>query len=164
MVDGKMKEIKKSVRRVYMKLFVLAAVAVFGAIAIAQAQKGINSSSEQADAAPVELSAPTPIPIKQATVAETPNDSGTALVNFEETLPPDDAAMPAYAEEPTAWDATPAHSDLPADSFPDELPAEIPVAHGPLYRPCCQGIRSIQIVEQATPGRCVQSLWVAVGE
>ena len=123
MVDGKMKEIKKSVRRVYMKLFVLAAVAVFGAIAIAQAQKGINSSSEQADAAPVELSAPTPIPIKQATVAETPNDSGTALVNFEETLPPDDAAMPAYAEEPTAWDATPAHPDLPADSLPDELPA-----------------------------------------
>ena len=40
---------------------------------------------------------------------------------------------------------------------PDELPAEIPVAHGPLYRPCCQGIRSIQIFEKGHLGDASRS-------
>ena len=87
MLAGKMKEIKKSIRRVYMRLFVLGAVVIFGAIALAQAQKdtsGGDESTNRPGPLPAETQT-TPITRVSGDRLDTDGQVEPANVQFAET-------------------------------------------------------------------------------
>ncbi|MDG2380815.1 MAG: hypothetical protein P8N76_04005 [Pirellulaceae bacterium] len=121
MLTGKMKEINKSVRRVYLRLFVLAAVVVFGAIAIAQAQKGKGKDSLPEPAA-ISFENATPMPLKQNPEQDS---TTTKQVNHEGELPPAETDLKPIDTEPADWQSTELPSDLAADPI-DESDTGLP--------------------------------------
>ncbi len=120
MLAGKMKEIKKSVRRVYMRLLVLGAVVVFGAIAIAQAQKAISGSDDSNVPDPMEVGSKLS-PIAKANTNEADVDGSILPTNAE--FPEDDTDQwqddIEETDDASAWPT----EDLTGDqSFDQELP------------------------------------------
>ena len=110
MLAGKMKEIKKSVRRVYMRLFVLAAVVVFGAIAIAQAQKG-KAKDELPGPDTVSFDDAAPIPLRSAAI----DQSAATLVGYQDELPAAESTLEPIEAEPIEWESAELPNDLAAD-------------------------------------------------
>lgn len=129
-----MKELKKSLKRIYTRFVVLTALVVFGAIAIAQGNKdqGLESPPMNSTAQTLQASVAQPIP----------NNDGVSQASFEEpmdipdlpaALPPAQSGSMDETDEPDAWgeiESQPVSSALPeadpvdAIGYDDALPEE----------------------------------------
>ena len=121
MLAGKMKEIKRSVRRVYMRLLVLGAVVVFGAIAIAQAQKAMSGGDE--DNSPNLMKVDSGLaPIAKADTNQADLDGGVLPANAEfpegESEPWPDDTQGFSASESQSWSTDDPVDDLVARRYP----------------------------------------------
>ncbi|MCP4194340.1 MAG: DUF11 domain-containing protein [Planctomycetaceae bacterium] len=121
MLTGKMKEINKSVRGVYMRFVLLAVVVVFGAIAIAQAQKG-KGKDALAEPAAISFDNASPVPLKQNSE---PDSTTSKQVDFETPLPSAETGLESSDTESPDWQSTELPSDLAADPI-DESNADLP--------------------------------------
>jgi uncharacterized repeat protein (TIGR01451 family) len=136
MLAGKMKEIKKTVKRIYSRFVILTAVVVFGAIAIAQGQKdAVDGSSGEPPQLLAGFSGAAPIPVSDTSGM---GEAGPTIDDLPPIQPasanvalPDDIdadpGMPATWSQEIPYDDDPS-SDHPSSDHPpasyDEMPAD----------------------------------------
>ncbi len=131
MLAGKINEIKKSIKRVYMRLGLLTAVVIFGAIAIAQAQKDHNVadlSDAPASIQPLAAAGPLPAADVVAAGAQTePSTYDTELgpLAAENTLPVADSEFGAA----DGWDPELPPAETQPAGFDQPLPEDPAVDH-----------------------------------